>query len=103
MARTRTPDRRALLVAALGFIQLQPQAPALRALHTWLDSWAGVGHIVTGMERHGFDLTLSKIHGAGWRASFYGNPMTSADGFAVAATPWTAVQRAAWIATMAPQ
>ena len=55
------------------------------------------------MERHGFDLTLSKIHGDGWRASFYGNPMTSADGFAVAAAPWTAVQRAAWIATKAPQ
>ena len=95
-------DRRALLVAALGFLQLQPQAPTLRALHTWLDSWAGVGLIVTGMERHGFDLTLSKIHGDGWRASFYGNPMTSADGFAVAATPWTAVQRAAWIATKDP-
>ena len=54
------------------------------------------------MERHSFDLTLSKIHGDGWRASFYGNPMTSADGFATAETPWQAVQWAACIATKNP-
>ena len=53
---------------------------------------------MTGMERHGFDLSLSKIHGDGWRASFYGNPMTSADGFATAEIPWQSVQRAAWAA-----
>jgi hypothetical protein len=31
--------RRALLTAALGFLQLPPQTSALRALHAWLDDW----------------------------------------------------------------
>ena len=29
--------RRALLTAALGFLRLPPQKPALRGLHAWLD------------------------------------------------------------------
>jgi hypothetical protein len=33
-----TNHRRALLTAALGFLQLPPQTSALRALHAWLDS-----------------------------------------------------------------
>jgi hypothetical protein len=43
--------RRALLTAALGFLQLPPQTSALRALHDWLDNWRGVGFIVDGMRR----------------------------------------------------
>jgi hypothetical protein len=47
-----TPDRRrALLSAALAFLQLPPQTPALRALHAWLDNWRGVGLVVDGMRR----------------------------------------------------
>jgi hypothetical protein len=91
-------NRRALLTAALGFAQLPPRAPALGALHAWLDSWTGLGLVVVGMERHGFALSLHKMHGDGWRASFYGDAMTSAAGFAAAPTPWAAVQRAAWMA-----
>ena len=98
LAETDAPDRRALLSAALGFLRLAPQTPSLRALHSSLDSWAGIGLVVTGMDRHGYVLSLGKIHEDGWRASFYGNPMTSAAGFATAPTPWHAVQRAAWIA-----
>jgi hypothetical protein len=29
--------RRALLIAAIAFLQLPPQTPALRALHAWLE------------------------------------------------------------------
>ena len=45
--------RRALLTAALGFLQVPPRAPELRLLRRWLDSWSEIGHIVVGMERHG--------------------------------------------------
>jgi hypothetical protein len=91
-------DRRALLTAALGFLQFLPQDRARAALHAWLDSWTGLGLILVGMERQGFALSLAKIHGNGWRASFYADPVLSAAGFAVAPTPWAAVQRAAWLA-----
>lgn len=35
--------RRTLLTAGLGFLRLRPDTPGLRALHAWLDSWAGIG------------------------------------------------------------
>ena len=92
--------RRALLAAALGFLQLPPKTSALRALHAWLDNWRGVGLIVVGMERYGFRLSLKKYgNGEGaWVASFNRDVMTSADGFGSGATPWRAVQQAAWVA-----
>ena len=55
------PDRRALLVAALAFLQLPPRAPELRLLHSWLDSWTGVGLVVVGMERHGFKVSMRSV------------------------------------------
>jgi hypothetical protein len=49
-----TARRRAVIVvAALGFMELPAQTPALRALHSWLDSWTGIGYLVVGMERSG--------------------------------------------------
>ena len=65
-------DRRALLVAALGFLQFRPQTSALRTLHTWLDSWHGVGLIVVGMERQGFRVSIRSVAVEGWAASFHG-------------------------------
>ena len=52
-------------------------------LHRWLDNWKGIGHIVVGMERQGFRLSLKKYgDGAGaWVAQFNRDVMTSADGF----------------------
>jgi hypothetical protein len=50
--------RLASLRAALAFLQLRVQAPELRLLHRWLDTWAGIGLVVTGMTRHGFQLGL---------------------------------------------
>jgi hypothetical protein len=43
--------RRALLMAALGFLQLRHQPPEVAPLRQWLNSWAGIGAVVTGMER----------------------------------------------------
>ena len=90
--------RRALLTAALAFLQLPPRAPELLMLHRWLDNWRGIGHIVVGMERMGYGLSFKKYgNGAcAWVAQFTDDPMTSAAGFGSGPTPWAAVQQAAW-------
>ena len=92
--------RRSLLVAALGFLSLDISrshiAPPLAALHSWLDTWRGVGLIVDGMRRQGYRVSLREIDA--WVASFRHDPMVSDDGFGSAPTPWGAVQEAAWVA-----
>ena len=62
----RASCRRSLLTAALGFLQLPLRTPALRAVHSWRNNWRGIGHIVIGMDRHCFRLSLKKYgDGAG--------------------------------------
>jgi hypothetical protein len=90
-------DRRALLTAALGFLLFEPRTSALRALHAWLDSWAGLGLVVVGMERQGYRVSITRMDDH-WRARFGRDPMISDAGYGVAPTPWGAVQRAAWSA-----
>ena len=97
-------QRGRLLVAALGFVSLRdaPADPALTRLHTWLDSWPGIGHVVAGMNRQGYEVSLGD-HGSGqWIAVFYaghgGYQPLEAAGTTQAPTPWAAVQRAAWAA-----
>ncbi len=68
------------------------EAPELRF------SWRGVGLIVVGMARHGFQVSLGD-HGSGqWIAVFYrgsgGHERIEGAGTAQAATPWKAVHRA---------
>jgi hypothetical protein len=87
------------LRAALAFLRLRANAPELQLLHAWLDNWAGLGLIVAGMTRHGFQLGLDQRTGQ-WLALFYRGtgghqPMTVA-GTGQAARPWGAVQDAAW-------
>jgi hypothetical protein len=59
------------LRAALGFLQIEPRAPELRLLHRWLGNWRGVGLLVTGLHRVGYDLRLIQQGDEGWHASFY--------------------------------
>ncbi len=100
-------DRRALLVAALGLAVLPDvePTPALGTLRQWLGSWRGIGAIVAGMDRQGYDLELSRLDGLGWRASFFlagrVHSFTASTGTAFEPTPWQAVQRAAWRALRA--
>jgi hypothetical protein len=94
------PDSRArLLRAALGFLLLEPHAPELGLMHAWLDNWRGIGHVVTGMKRQGYEVSIGD-HGGQWIAVFYeghgGYEQLDAAGTAQAATPWEAVQRGAW-------
>jgi hypothetical protein len=82
----------ALLVAALGFLRYPPRTRALTALHQWLDNWSGIGLIVVGMERQGYQFSLRKYgnRDGAWVAQFNGDVATSADGFGSGSTPWKA-------------
>jgi len=91
-------SRARLLRAAVGFCLVPPTEPELRLLHRWLDSWRGVGDVVTGMNRQGYWLHLSNVDAGTWRATFSRESLISADGFGAGDTPWRAVQRAAWAA-----
>jgi hypothetical protein len=55
-------------MAALGFAGLSRPSydRALWALRTWLDSWAGIGHVAVGMHRQGYDLQLTQYDERGW-------------------------------------
>lgn len=92
--------RRALLIAATGFMRIRwgdPRPPVVDALTRWLDTWSGVGAIVTGMKAQGFNLELREFP-SGWRANFY--PVGTAHSVVVGSgwqtTPWAAVRQAAW-------
>ena len=89
---TELERRRSLLTAALGFAlvdtQGMPAPKEIQLVREWLDNWKGLGHVVVGMERQGYALSLTKITGDGWRATFHSNPQLSADGFATDAKPW---------------
>jgi hypothetical protein len=95
-----SPPRRALLTAALGFALLDPRTSELRRLHSWLSAWGGIGDVITGMHRRGYDVQLTQYAERGWRATFYvtgvEHSATSATASAWEPTPWRAVQRAAF-------
>jgi hypothetical protein len=96
-------ERGRLLMAALGFAgcSMPSYDRALHALRTWMDSWAGIGHVAVGMYRQGYDLQSTQSDEKGWRATFYTSgmehsPPTSATGTGWERTPWHATQCAAW-------
>jgi len=95
-------QRGQLLRAALEFAGLPRPSydRALWALRFWLDAWSGIGHVVAGRARHGYDLQLTHYDERGWRATCdttgMEHPLTSAPASAWERTPWRAAQRAAW-------
>ncbi len=73
-------------------------APVFQGLHRWLDSWRGIGDLVTGMNRQAYDLELTQ-YPDGWRCTLFvtgrEDSLTPTTGSAWEKTPWLAVQRAA--------
>jgi hypothetical protein len=96
--------RRALLTAALGFLQLRQQPAEVALLRRYLDSWRGLGDVVVGVNAQRLDLELRQFP-HGWRANLY--PTGTAHSIVVASawepTPWRAVQQAAWSALKWPE
>jgi len=92
--------RRSLLVAALGFALLDRNCLEVAIFHSWLSTWTGIGHIIVGMHRQGYDAQLTQYDERGWRGTFYmtgiEHSATSSTASAFEDTPWRAVQRAAW-------
>ena len=62
------------MFATLGFAALPripaDMAPVFQGLHRWLDSWRGIGDLVTGMNRQAYDLELTQ-YPDGWRCTFF--------------------------------
>jgi hypothetical protein len=89
--------RRALFATALGFLQLREPPLEVGLLRRWLDTWAGLGAVVGGMNAQGYNVEMCQFP-RGWRVNLY--PTGTAHSIVVASawepTPWRAVQVAAW-------
>ena len=99
MAVEEHERRRPLLVAALGFalLEARQEPPALTTLKTWLNTWSGIGAVIAGLTRQGFNVEARQFP-EGWRVNFYpaGLAHSVVAGSAWQPTPGRAVQKAAW-------
>jgi hypothetical protein len=88
------------LRAALAAVLVHDNAPEVRLVRDWLNSWSGIGLIITGMTHQGSDVQLTVYAARDWRANFFpaGIAYSIVGGTAWEPTPWRAVQRAAWAA-----
>ena len=92
-----TDRRRALLTAALDFLQLSQEPTEVATLRRYMDSWRELRDVLGGLNAQGYDLELRQCP-AGWRANLY--PTGTAHSIVVSSawepTPWRAMQQAAW-------
>src|SRR5262245_50623404 len=92
-------QRRSLLTTALVGALLPKDVAEGQMVRAWLDSWSGVGHVVTGMARQGYELQLTRYGNDGWRATFFTagreHSLTRETASAWEQTPWRAVHKAA--------
>jgi hypothetical protein len=59
------------LRAALAAVLVRADAPELRLVRAWLDSWSGIGLIIAGMTHQGWDVQLTAYAARDWRANFF--------------------------------
>ena len=78
-------------------VLVKSRKPELALVHSLPDSWRGIGLIVVGMMRHGFDLSLMS-YPQGWRATFLHRSHIYQPWIGQVVTwwptPWRAVQEA---------
>jgi hypothetical protein len=88
------------LRSALAAVLVRNNAPELKLVHDWLDSWYGLGLMVEGMMHQAPGPAAHGLRGAGLAANFFpvGIAHSIVGGSAWEPTPWRAVQRAAWAA-----
>jgi hypothetical protein len=106
--RPRTLEqRRHVILTALAALQLQwreDPPPVVQDLRQALGSWKGVGLLVDGLLAQERDVELAH-YPSGWRAAVYHagptHSLVRGTGEARAATPWEALQQAAWEALAA--
>ena len=91
MVELTTGARR--LRAALAAVNAKGTASELAIVSVWLDSWVGLGLIVDGMARQGYDANFRQ-YPMGWRVNFLHGERVEGTGWA--REPWRAVQQAAW-------
>jgi hypothetical protein len=58
-------------VHALVAVLVRHDAPELRRMRDWLDSWSGIGLIVAGMMHQGGVVQLTAYAARDWRANFF--------------------------------
>jgi hypothetical protein len=95
---TLVEQRRALLTAALGFMQLDPcREPMPPTMTAFATSIPGPASVPIGMTAQRYDLQLPAYAGENWRATFFvaGMAHSIANGSAYEPTPWRAVQGSA--------
>jgi len=66
---TPTPQRRSLLLAAVGFAVVESRSAPLSVLHSWLSTWTEICHVIAGMHRQGYDVQLTQYDEGGVRRS----------------------------------
>jgi hypothetical protein len=89
------------LRAALAAVLVRDNAPELRLVRAWLDSWSGIGLIVVGVLHRRWDIQLTATPRAtgGRTSSRSGSRTPSPTNLTVAAASW----RPASSADMLPQ
>jgi hypothetical protein len=100
VTRSEELDTRGRRLRAALAVLVPDNAPELRLVRGWLDSWSGIGLVVVGMAHQGFQVSLGEHGARRWIAVFFhgngGHEPLAAEGMAQERTPWRAVQKAAW-------
>jgi hypothetical protein len=79
-------------------VLVRDNAPELRLVREWLDSWTGIGLVIVRHDVAGLRPPAHGVAGQDWRANFFpaGLAHSIVKGSAWEPTPWRAVQRAPW-------
>jgi hypothetical protein len=86
----------------LGFLRLTPKAPELRLLHTWGDTWSGIGVMADGLQRQGFALEFRQ-YPMGWRVNVRRAGADAIVGSGWDVLPWRSMQQVGWEALARPR